>query len=412
MLFKLILLAALYAAQFIPTTFFIQTVPIFMRQQNMSLDAIGFLSFLILPSALKFLWAPFIDRYSLPKLGHYRGWIILFQVLLALVTFGCAFIDIGENFSTLVICMFLAFLFSSSQDIATDALAVNLLEPNERGIGNAIQSGGNIFGAIIGGGGVLILLDRVGWKYSLILMSVVMLLTLIPVLLYQEQSDMPKASRSAYRKINHKSKKSNFFKSYFRPFIIFLSRSKALPWLLVLVLYMGGEMMSGTMLRPLFVDRGLSLSEIGVMLGIVSYSARIVSALIAGVLIGKLGRINSLILFGFAASIATLLYIIPANGISNLSVLYIVTITVNALQGMAYTALLSAMMDKCDRQTAATDYTLQVSVVSIGGVAASMLSGKIASATGYAGMFIISAAVSLLSVLVITTFFRRVALER
>jgi dipeptide/tripeptide permease len=79
---------------------------------------------------------------------------------------------------------------------------------------------------------------------------------------------------------------------------------------------------------------------------------------------------------------------------------------------MAYTALLSAMMDKCDLPTATTDYTLQVSVVSIGGVAASMLSGKIASATGYAGMFSISAAVSLLSVLVIFQLFRRVAVER
>ena len=243
MLFKLILLAALYTAQFIPTTFFIQTVPIFMRQQNMSLDAIGFLSFLILPSALKFLWSPFIDRYRLPKLGHYRGWIICFQLLLAIVTFGCAFIDIENNFNTLIICMFCAFLFSSSQDIATDALAVNLLEPKERGIGNAIQSGGNIFGAIIGGGGVLILLDRFGWKYSLIIMSGTMLLTLIPVLFYSEA-------------VNNKPKKSNFLKFYLQPFITFLSRPKALPWLLVLVLYMGGEMMSGTMLRPLFVDRG------------------------------------------------------------------------------------------------------------------------------------------------------------
>ena len=399
MLSKLILLAALYTAQFIPTTFFIQTVPIFMRQQNMSLDAIGFLSFLILPSALKFLWSPFIDRYSLPKLGHYRGWIILFQLLLAIVTFGCAFIDIENNFDTLVILMFCAFLFASSQDIATDALAVNLLEPNERGIGNAIQSGGNIFGAIIGGGGVLILLDRVGWKYSFIIMSVTMLLTLIPVLLYSEE-------------VKNKPKKSNFFKSYLQPFITFLSRPKALPWLLVLVLYMVGEMMSGTMLRPLFVDRGLSLSEIGVMLGNVSYSARIVSALIAGVLITKLGRINSLILFGLAASIATLLYIIPANGVSNLPILYAVTITANAFQGMAYTALLSAMMDKCELHTAATDYTFQVSVVYIGGVAASMLSGKVASSTGYAGMFIISAAVSLLSVLVIFKFFRKAAVER
>ncbi|MEO0840510.1 MAG: MFS transporter [Cyanobacteria bacterium J06643_5] len=154
----------------------------------------------------------------------------------------------------------------------------------------------------------------------------------------------------------------------------------------------------------LIVDRGLSLSEIGVMLGIVSYSARIISALIAGVLITKLGRINSLILFGLAASIATLLYIIPANGVSNLPTLYAITITANVLQGMAYTALLSAMMDKYD-------YTLQVSVVSIGGVAASMLSGKITTSAGYTGMFIISAVISLLSVLVIFKFFRKVAIE-
>ena len=226
MVSKLILLAALYTAQFIPTTFFIQTVPVFMRQQNMSLDAIGFLSFLILPSALKFLWSPFIDRYRIPSLGHYRGWIICFQIAIALMTFGCGFIDIQENFNILVVGMFLTFLFCSSQDIATDALAVNLLEPQERGLGNAIQSGGNVFGAIIGGGGVLILLDRVGWKYSLIIMSVVMLLTLIPVLLHQEQ-------------VTNKAKTSNFFKSYFQPFINFLSRPKALPWLFVVLLYMG-----------------------------------------------------------------------------------------------------------------------------------------------------------------------------
>ena len=391
MLAKLILLAALYAAQFIPTTFFIQTLPVFMRQQNMSLDAIGFLGFLILPSALKFLWSPFIDRYRIPRLGHYRGWIICFQVLLALVTFGCAFIDIRENFPFLIVCMFVAFLFSSSQDIATDALAVNLLKPQERGLGNAIQSGGNIFGAIIGGGGGLILLDRVGWRYSLISISVVMLLTLIPVILHREQ-------------VSSKQKKTNFFRSYFQPFVKFLSRPKILPWLVVVLLYMSGEMMSATMIRPLLSDRGLSLSDIGVMLGIVSYGVRIFSALVAGVIITRLGRIHSLILLGWIAAIATLLYIVPAVGVSSLPILYAVSIAVNATQAMAYTALLSAMMDKSNPETAATDYTLQVSIMFIGGTAATVASGAIANAMGYTFMFIVSAALSLLSVLLIKIF--------
>ncbi|BAB75724.1 MFS transporter [Anabaena sp. FACHB-709] len=389
MLPKLILLATLYISQFIPTTFFIQALPVFMRQQKMSLDVIGFLGLLILPSGLKFLWSPFIDRYRLGKLGHYRGWIICFQLLLISTMLVTAFIDIQDNLNAFLTCMFLASLFSSSQDIATDALAVNLLEPQERGLGNAIQSGGNIFGAIIGGGVMLILLDKIGWRYSLITLSIFMLINLVPILIYREKSQ-------------HQLENSTFFRSYFQPFISFLSRPKALPWLFVVLLYMMGDSVTSLMIRPLLVDRGLSLPDIGWILGIVSYSARIVSALIAGLVIVKLGRIKSLIIFGFIADLTTLLYIIPAIGVSSLLVLYTVCIIVNATQSMAYTALLSAMMDKCEKNTAATDYTMQVSVMFLGGIAATVLSGMLATTMGYSFIFIMSAAVSLLSVFLIT----------
>ncbi|KOP26800.1 MFS transporter [Hapalosiphon sp. MRB220] len=388
MLYKLILLATLYTSQFIPTTFFLQALPVFMRQQNMSLDVIGFLGFLILPSGLKFLWSPLIDRYRIWNLGHYRGWIICFQLLLVAIIFFSAFIDIQNNLAGLLSCMFLAFLFSASQDIATDALAVNLLETQERGLGNAIQAGGNFFGAIIGGGGALILLEKVGWRYSLIAMSVFMLLNLVPTLLHREQA-------IAKSKVN---------KSYFQTFVRFFSRPKILPWLFIVLLYMAGESITSTMIRPLLVDRGLSLLDIGWLLGVVSYSARIVLALVAGVMITRWGRRRSLILFGLIAAFTALLYIVPAIGIASLPVLYTVCILVSGTQSMAYTALLSAMMDKSDRATAATDYTIQVSVMFLGGIAATVLSGVVAQQTGYTITFIISAVVSLLSVFFITKY--------
>ncbi|ABA21296.1 Major facilitator superfamily MFS_1 [Trichormus variabilis ATCC 29413] len=386
---KLILLATLYICQFIPTTFFIQALPVFMRQQKMSLDLIGFLGLLILPSGLKFLWSPFIDRYRLGKLGHYRGWIICFQLLLISTMLVTAFLDIQDNLNALLTCMFLASLFSASQDIATDALAVNLLEPQERGLGNAIQSGGNIFGAILGGGVMLILLDKIGWRYSLITMSIFMLVNLVPILIYREKSQ-------------HQLENSTFFRSYFQPFASFLSRPKALPWLFIVLLYMMGDSVTSLMIRPLLVDRGLSLPDIGWILGIVSYSARIFSALIAGLVIVKLGRAKSLIIFGLIAALTTLLYVIPAIGMSSLIVLYTVCIVVNSTQSMAYTALLSAMMDRCEKNTAATDYTIQVSVMFLGGIAATVLSGMLASTMGYSFIFIISTVVSLLSVFLIT----------
>lgn len=386
---KQILLATLYISQFIPTTFFIQALPVFMRQQKMSLDVIGFLGLLILPSGLKFLWSPFIDRYHLGKLGHYRGWIICFQLLLISTMLVTAFLDIQDNLNALLTGMFLASLFSSSQDIATDALAVNLLEPKERGLGNAIQSGGNIFGAIIGGGVMLILLDKFGWRYSLISMSLFMLLNLVPILIYQEKSP-PQLPNS------------DFFRSYFQPFISFLSRPQTLPWLFIVLIFMMGDSVTGLMIRPLLVDRGLSLPDIGWILGIVSYSARILSALMAGLVIFKLGRKKSLILFGLIAAFTTLLYIIPAIGVSSLLVLYTVCILVNSAQSMAYTALLSAMMDKCEKNTAATDYTIQVSVMFLGGIAATVLSGMLATTMGYTFIFIISTVISLLSVFLIS----------
>ncbi|GAB4198736.1 MAG: MFS transporter [Coleofasciculaceae cyanobacterium] len=382
---KLILLASLYISQYIPTTFFIQTVPVLMRQQNMSLGAIGFLGFLIIPSALKFLWSPLVDRYRLPKLGHYRGWIIVLQSLLIVTLLVTASLDVQTNITGLLVCMFLAFLFSSSQDIATDALAVNLLQPQERGIGNAIQSSGNFLGAIIGGGAALILLEKAGFRTTLLTMAIALLLCLVPILFHQEHP--------------YPAAQSATLKSYLQPFIRFFSRPNMGLWLLVVLLYMISENVSGTLIRPLLVDRGLSLSDIGWLLGVVSYVARIIAALIAGVLIPQWGRKRSLITFGVIANVAALLYILPAAGVASPSILYTVCILVSGLQSMAYTALLTAMMDRSNPTTAGTDYTTQISVAFVGVVATTILGGMAADAIRYTATLIIGVVVSLLSVL-------------
>lgn len=389
---KLILLASLYISQFIPTTFFIQTVPVLMRQQKMSLGAIGFLGFLIVPSALKFLWSPLVDRYRLPKLGHYRGWIIVLQSLSIVTLLVTAFLDVQTNITGLLVCMFLAFLFSASQDIATDALAVNLLLPPERGIGNAIQASGNFLGAIIGGGAAPILLEKVGFRTTLLTMAIALLLCLVPILFHQEH--LISAAKSVS------------LKSYFEPFIRFFSRPNMALWLLVVLLYMIGENVSVTLIRPLLVDRGLSLSDIGWLLGVVSYVSRIIAALMAGVLIASWGRKRSLIIFGVIANFAALLYILPAAGVASPFILYTTCILVSAAQSMAYTALLTAMMDRSHPTTAGVDYTTQISAAFVGAIASTILGGMVADAIGYTLALIIGAFASLSGVLLIPKVYK------
>ncbi|MDH5344771.1 MAG: AmpG family muropeptide MFS transporter, partial [Gammaproteobacteria bacterium] len=59
-----------------------QLVPGWLRVEGVGLAEIGFFALVQFPYTWKFLWSPFMDRYTLPFLGHRRGWILLSQLLL------------------------------------------------------------------------------------------------------------------------------------------------------------------------------------------------------------------------------------------------------------------------------------------------------------------------------------------
>ena len=75
------LLGSLYISQGLPSMFILSAVPVFLRQQGVSLGKIGLLSLVAIPLMLKFLWAPLIANFGYTRWGHYRFWIIGFQVL-------------------------------------------------------------------------------------------------------------------------------------------------------------------------------------------------------------------------------------------------------------------------------------------------------------------------------------------
>ena len=56
-MFKWWVLLTLYLTQGLPHGFFSQALPTLLRQQGMSLEAIGLMSLVSLPWVLKFLWA-------------------------------------------------------------------------------------------------------------------------------------------------------------------------------------------------------------------------------------------------------------------------------------------------------------------------------------------------------------------
>ena len=161
-------------------------------------------------------------------------------------------------------------------------------------------------------------------------------------------------------------------------------------WTLILMLYGIGPYMALTMFRPLLVDLGLSMGEIGLLLGVVSYGAGLLGAVVAGLNISRLGRKRALVIFSALQGIAIAAYCLPALGFTQLPLLYLVATVAQFINGMAMTALFTVMMDKSDAATAGTDYTVQSSVVYISGILGATFSGIIAEAIGYGGVFAVA----------------------
>ena len=150
------------------------------------------------------------------------------------------------------------------------------------------------------------------------------------------------------------------------------------------------------MLRPFLVDAGLTMAEIGWLLGTAGFTAGLLGALAGGALVIRLGRVPSLLLFGALQACSVALYSLPAFGLTSQAMLYAVCTLEHFAGGMATAALFTMMMDVCRRESAATDYTLQASVVVLATGVLSALSGFSAEALGYGGHFLCAGACCLI----------------
>src|SRR5690606_12351766 len=159
-----ILLFSLYWAQGLPVGFMTHALPVILRAEGVSLAHIGGFGLLMLPWSIKIFWAPWVDRYGKKSQGHYRSWIIPLQWLSVAVLIALSFLSSQAlDQPVYLLAFFIALLFmngvGATQDIATDALAVNILKNEQQHWGNTFQVIGSRLGFIVGGGAILWLLD-------------------------------------------------------------------------------------------------------------------------------------------------------------------------------------------------------------------------------------------------------------
>lgn len=387
---RLALLLALYLAQGVPFGIYTQALPAILRSHHAPLSLISLSGLLALPWALKVLWAPLVDRHYWPSFGYRRSWILPMNLGLAAVMASLCIFD-PNSLSTsagvylLFLALFLVNLFAATQDIATDGLAVRILDSHERGLGNGIQVSSYRVGILIGGGLLLLVLDTLGWRNAFLALTGLSLLLVLPAWLYREPPPLVTLDAATHE-------------PYARAWLTFFRRPALQGWIWVLVSNKIAESLASGMVKPMMVDMGMSLAEIGMRVSMVSAMTTILGAMLGGWLLDRIGRRHGLVWFGMFQAVTVALYAMPAFGITLPGVtLGWFAAGINGLEhfagGMAMAALLAAVMDRARPEHAGVDFTLQVSLLAIFGGAFYLPAGMLVEQVGYGWHFLIAAAI-------------------
>ncbi|MBO8209919.1 MFS transporter [Acinetobacter nosocomialis] len=380
-----LLLFSLYWAQGLPVGFMTHALPVILRAQGESLAHIGGFGLLMLPWSIKIFWAPWVDRHAISHLGHYRSWILPTQLLTVAVLCILSFFPIQALDQPLYLFIFfIALLFMNStgatQDIATDALAVNLLQHDQQHWGNTFQVVGSRLGFIVGGGAVLWCLDWLSWQPTFLLLAALVFINTLPVLLFKEP---PHASHSD----NQSSQPNLLIK--IKSYLSYFSQNKELrSWLMVLITFKVADGLAGPLLKPLMVDMGLSFTQIGVYITMLGAVAALVGAFIAGWVLKYFSRPATLISFLILKIMSLGAYVYLAYAYEqkikiNTWLIYSVNALEDAFAAMLLVVMLTLVMHYSRKNYAGTDFTFQVSIMATVSGGLYTLSGIIGDVLGY-----------------------------
>ncbi|HPD57458.1 MAG TPA: MFS transporter [Smithellaceae bacterium] len=391
------LLAMLYFAQGLPSGLLGKALPPLLRDCGVSLSAIGFTALLSLPWTLKFLWAPFIDRF-----WTRRRWLLTLNLIICGLMLIVASRDFGawvaQAFPLLMGVFFLLNLTAASQDIATDGLAVTRLAPHLRGLGNSVQVIGYKMGMIFGGGFLLWLVGRFGWQLSYSALALLIVPVLLPVWFMRETP--------AENKNEAQSAAWQGWRGYVKLFVDFVCRPRMGWWLITVATFKAGDSMASRMIGPMLSDHGLSLADIGILTGVIGVVAGLTGALLGGLFLLRLGHRNALLLFGTLQAAGFIGYLFIASRAYDESLLYAVVCLEQFADGLSTVALFTLMMGVCRKESPGTDYTLQaVLQVTVSGIAAA-LSGMFTQAFGYSVVFAAGATLTICALIPVIIFFR------
>jgi PAT family beta-lactamase induction signal transducer AmpG len=362
----------LYFSEGFPFGIVSETVNLYLAFANVDLATIGLVGSVGILWTLKFFWAPLVDAA-----GTYRTWIFgsLVVLSLSLATLGAVPAASPAFWAALIVLV----IASATQDVAIDALAIRITPRELLGVVNSARVAAYRGAMIVAGGGVALLADRIGWRSAFFVAACVPLV----VLLLTALTAPPESGTGEKRE------------DPFSALVTWIRRPGALLLLAVILLYRLGDNALTPMIRPYWVSRGFSATEVGNVTTTLGMVCTILGAIAGGAFVTRYGIYRSMLILGIVQMLSNLAYALVAMTNGGRPALYGAAVIETFCGGLGTAAFLSFLMFICDRDNAATEYAMLSALFAVARTFAFALSGYVAQDLGYAKYYWLTAALAL-----------------
>lgn len=379
------------------------TLQAWLATLDMDIRTIGWFTLVGAPYAFKFLWAPVLDRYTLPLLGHRRGWMLVLQLVLAglIGLLGVLGDRLGMGapgdvvYAVAAVGLLVAFV-SATQDIVIDAYRADTLRPEERGVGSTATQVGYRVATWVAGALALILSDLIGWRDTYLLMAGVMAVTVFFT------CQAPEPERVAARP-------RTLVAAVVDPLREFLGRPGAWALLALIVLYKFGDAFALKLVTA-FLIKGVGFTplEVGAISKTVVITLTLLGTFVGGVLLARLGLFRSLLVFGILQALTNLLYALLAAAGKNTVLMVVALGFDNFAGGMGAAAFVAFLMGLCDVRFSAFQYALLSALASVARNFLGPPAAYVVEAVGWSSFFTLTFFTALPGLLVLVLLRRQV----
>ena len=387
----------------LPLLLVLGTLSFRLREAGIDRSTIGFLSWVGLVYGFKWMWAPLVDRLSLPLLtkllGRRRSWLMFAQCLVIVGLVGMGWGDPQRNLEPVVWCALLVAFGSATQDIALDAFRIESADTQRQAALAATYQTGYRLAMIWAGAGVLWVAARasvvpvasadavanvyqhLSWQTAYWVMAVSMSIGLLTVLFSAEPVaiKLPPARNA----------KEWLQSALVEPFADFIRRyqGQAVIILLLIAIYRISDVVMGIMANPFYVDMGYTKDEVAAVSKVFGVIMTLVGAFIGGVLSMRLGVMRILMLGAVLSAATNLLFAWLAGVGHDLTALIWVVSADNLASGIASAAFIAYLSGLTNVNYSATQYALFSSMMLLAPKWLAGFSGVYVDAHGYAAFF-------------------------